>query len=484
MFGGASEISVVSSGVDDLEQRLNALNLELTDEQVLQLWQEQHEEFLDLHQTHGGLIDNTMNSKCEPGSVHYRVFKETSFSVEEKRKYLSFREEVLDAVNLFLLMPYFYDKVPTTLQKTKDITRVPDAFFTHDPDFIKNLRVLKLGSNRIRKVSSKISLAMNLIELDLQHNDLRHVPVEVFNLIRLRTLRLNNNRLTYLPDQLDRLVNLTGLYLYQNKLSASMVPQGVLANSNLVSLYFFQSEKRKPANGLDHILLREAWILITNKADIINKMAQINCELKSSVERLLTELEKLFLSENSAENNCLSEMDACIRKLNSIIITSRIDDEAIALDCDHAHVTRFYITEEDRKKHSAFWDKVRYVNLCHNHLRSFDGSAVPMPALQGLFLADNILETVPNCVGFPLLSSLNLCFNQLRNLPRGSYFPAGLEKLQSNKLFFSFNPLPAELLNKVGKPYTVANGLRLKDQPHDKLAAQWEKEAASRRKPY
>ena len=274
-----------------------------------------------------------------------------------------------------------------------------------------------------------------------------------------------------------------------------MIPQGVLAFLNLKMLSFFQGEKTEPVKSQDHavnedhsvvqdhVLLREAWILINNKADIIQKMAQKDGEFKKSVETLFTELEKLFISENSAENNCLREMHACIKKLNSIIITSRINDDAIALDCDHAHITRFYVTKEDREKHGAFWDKVRYVNLSHNHLRSFDASVVRMPALQGLFLAHNLLDSVPNVSHFKLLSSLNLCFNQLRALPRGLDFPEGLVKLKSNKLFFSFNPLPVEVLDRVNIHYTVANGLKLKERPHDKIAAQWEKEAASRRKP-
>ena len=207
MFGGATKISDDSSGVDDLEKGLNALKLELTDEQVMQIWQQHQEEYLDLKAYCPRFLDDAIESKGDQKILAYRVFNDTSFDVDEKRRYLSLQEEVLDEVNLRVLMPgvYYYDSHATATvdKKYKNITRIPDEFFTRDPDFIKTVRVLILAGNKIRKVSSKISLAIGLIELDLQHNYLQHVPVEVFNLPKLRLLRLNNNRLICLPGQLQ-----------------------------------------------------------------------------------------------------------------------------------------------------------------------------------------------------------------------------------------------------------------------------------------
>ncbi|KNA25574.1 hypothetical protein SOVF_005270 [Spinacia oleracea] len=77
----------------------------------------------------------------------------------------------------------------------------------------KNLRVLKLASTGLKKVSPAIGRLSHLRYVDLSHNPIVMLPESITSLYHLQTLRVFGYKLRELPQRLYRLVNLRHLHL-------------------------------------------------------------------------------------------------------------------------------------------------------------------------------------------------------------------------------------------------------------------------------
>lgn len=115
----------------------------------------------------------------------------------------------------------------------KRLTELPEELFDY-----KDVKVLKLFGNQLKKLSPRIAELENLEELYIGKNELDSLPPEIGQLKKLRILSIQYNRLTKLPDQIGELQNLEQLWLNQNKLDSLPATIGNLKKLTKIQLNF------------------------------------------------------------------------------------------------------------------------------------------------------------------------------------------------------------------------------------------------------
>ena len=91
--------------------------------------------------------------------------------------------------------------------------------------FLKQLESLKMSTNHLSKITSKISNLTNLHTLHLSSNYLKHIPSGIIQCSKLSDLRLNQNLFTEIPHALLLLPELRCLNMVKNHLKClPMVP--------------------------------------------------------------------------------------------------------------------------------------------------------------------------------------------------------------------------------------------------------------------
>lgn len=107
------------------------------------------------------------------------------------------------------------DKLRTLDLNTNRLQQIGDNIAT-----FKNLKILNLGHNKIRLLSSSIGLLTRLESLILEDNQLEQLPNELSKLESLKTLNLSTNKFRTFPVQTIQLKNLELLDLSNNQISA------------------------------------------------------------------------------------------------------------------------------------------------------------------------------------------------------------------------------------------------------------------------
>ena len=123
--------------------------------------------------------------------------------------------------------------------------RVPEATF-----WIQQLEDLRLGLNRLTKISEDIQLLKNLKKLDLSHNPLMSIPQGLTALSQLDMLSLEATKTSSLPDFFQELKQITRLNLSQNKFKA--IPEWIVELKNLEVLDL--SRNQLEGNTLKYLL--------------------------------------------------------------------------------------------------------------------------------------------------------------------------------------------------------------------------------------
>ena len=115
----------------------------------------------------------------------------------------------------------------------KRLSELPEELFDY-----KDVKVLKLFGNQLKKLSPRIAELENLEELYIGKNDLDSLPPEIGQLKKLRILSVQYNRITKLPNEIGELQNLEQLWLNQNKLDSLPATIGNLKKLTKIQLNF------------------------------------------------------------------------------------------------------------------------------------------------------------------------------------------------------------------------------------------------------
>nr|XP_013816914.1 PREDICTED: leucine-rich repeat and IQ domain-containing protein 4-like [Apteryx mantelli mantelli] len=141
---------------------------------------------------------------------------------------------------------------------------------------LKNLTLLYMDSNNLKKIPAEIGTLSHLERLTLSNNSLSSLPPEIGALQRLRSLHLANNSLTELPAPLCQLRSLTFLDLSDNRIGT--IPPGIRHLEKLETLLLlFNSLGNLPGDVCVLRNLHTLWLgnnhlrsLPANFGDLVN----------------------------------------------------------------------------------------------------------------------------------------------------------------------------------------------------------------------
>uniref|UniRef100_A0A803YKR1 Disease resistance R13L4/SHOC-2-like LRR domain-containing protein n=1 Tax=Meleagris gallopavo TaxID=9103 RepID=A0A803YKR1_MELGA len=124
---------------------------------------------------------------------------------------------------------------------------------------LKNLTLLYMDSNNLKKIPAEIGTLRHLERLTLSNNHLSSLPPEMGALQRLHSLHLANNNLTHLPAALCQLSSLTFLDLSDNKIRT--IPSSIRQLEKLETLLLlFNSLENLPEDVCLLRNLRTLWL--------------------------------------------------------------------------------------------------------------------------------------------------------------------------------------------------------------------------------
>lgn len=115
--------------------------------------------------------------------------------------------------------------------KSTNIEQFPEHIFFS----LKNLKELRISSNRINKIPNEICELNNLELLELDNNEVSHLPEDFGLLKNLKIINLKRNNLKNLPDSFESLENLEIIDLRNNELQ--QLPESLFTLPNLKELY-------------------------------------------------------------------------------------------------------------------------------------------------------------------------------------------------------------------------------------------------------
>ncbi|KAM6899352.1 uncharacterized protein lrrc69 [Xenentodon cancila] len=114
---------------------------------------------------------------------------------------------------------------------------------------LESLKKLYLFRNQIAAVPSDVIGGLrNLVVLNLNHNQIRRLPPAIRSLRKLQHLSVLDNKLEEIPDELGHLTELTEINLTSNKLSC--LPQQLYRCKELRKLYAARNELTSLPEGI------------------------------------------------------------------------------------------------------------------------------------------------------------------------------------------------------------------------------------------
>ncbi|KAF8537873.1 hypothetical protein BDD12DRAFT_844934 [Trichophaea hybrida] len=275
-------------------------------------------------------------------------------------------------------------EIPATVYKMYDTTEeLPAADDDNGPKWYESVDLAKLigADNEIGEIGE---------ELAQQFGGLSFID-------------MHNNLLTGLPANLVQLTELTVLNLSGNQLD----------------------------NGVLDIIFQ-----IPTLKDLKLGKNNLEGEVDASISKLVA-LESLELQDNKLTSLPSSIGECCrLRSLN----VARNAVTALPLEeLQHCHLLEIDISQN--KLSGTFfpasverWETLQSLNVKGNHITSFTGSSVVLPALNQLFASNNQLTSFPTLTGWDELLVLLVDQNQITMLPEELY---GLRRLRT--LDFSGN---------------------------------------------
>jgi len=165
----------------------------------------------------------------------------------------------------------------------------------------KNLKILNLSNNQIKKLPKEIKKLENLEEIDLYNNRLQYLPKEIWKLKKLKILNLKNNQLQSLLDKIDELTNLEKLDLSYNRIKE--IPKEIWKLKKLKILDVSYNRIEKLPKEINELINLEKLNLSNNKIkEIPEKLGKlINLEGLNLGYNQLQELPKEILKLNKLQ---------------------------------------------------------------------------------------------------------------------------------------------------------------------------------------
>lgn len=113
---------------------------------------------------------------------------------------------------------------------SEPLDSLPKPFYT-----LKNIYLIYLRKNGLKKIDSEIGNLTSLAELYILNNQLREIPLALARLSNLTTLNLDENLLVEIPPFINQLEKLQLLNLNNNHIMS--IPMEIGANENLLEVY-------------------------------------------------------------------------------------------------------------------------------------------------------------------------------------------------------------------------------------------------------
>ncbi|XP_063156059.1 leucine-rich repeat protein SHOC-2-like [Candoia aspera] len=133
------------------------------------------------------------------------------------------------------------------------------ALIPREIGHLRNLTLLYLDSNNLKKVPAEIGSLTKLERLTLSSNSLISLPEEIGGLHRLRSLHLANNCLTELPAPVCQLRNLVFLDATDNRIHT--IPDSISQLQKLESLLLLYNSLKCLPRGLCFLkALNTLWV--------------------------------------------------------------------------------------------------------------------------------------------------------------------------------------------------------------------------------
>lgn len=270
----------------------------------------------------------------------------------------------------------------------------------------KELEVLSLSRNNLKRIPLEISNLKNLQELSLSRNDLKKFPLEILSLKNLKVLSLAGNGIDLIPKEINKLENLYRINLSENlfkKFPNEIISLNNLSHLNIASnnISVIPKEIVKLEN-LTHLILSQNILSEFPKEFKYLKNLQFLSILKNKLKKIpkeITELENLKIL-NLSENELFDFTS--IEKLENL--------EELALSKNQ--LTEF-------PKEILKLSKLLALFLNKNQLKTLPNEIECMKSLKKLDLSRNDISFLPNEIGkLENLHSLSLSFNQIKVLPK------------------------------------------------------------------
>lgn len=149
----------------------------------------------------------------------------------------------------------------------------------------KQLKELRLGSNRITLKAGKIASIPSLEKLELQGNGIEHLPEAIKNLPNLKRLTLTGNSIASVSPAIAELKKLEELSFYRNKLTA--IPEGIYGLPALREIDLYYNQLERVDDRIANLKSLEVLYLSNNRLISL-----------SDAVSMLPNLEELYLSNN------------------------------------------------------------------------------------------------------------------------------------------------------------------------------------------
>jgi len=323
-----------------------------------------------------------------------------------------------------------------------------------------SLNSLRLSSNELQELPLSMSKLQKMVELVLTANQLTKLDPWVGDLKSLRQLFLGNNRLTALPYKLGYCTELTELQMYNNPLEDPPYDT-VLAGSKQL-LYVLRAKYLQATQGdtpgvLPHKfgirdekmellpLFQRRMQQLIHKAKSTNELDLIQNGLKKIPESVakLTDLKRLNITAQHLEGpECLPTFEQGMTQLHTLWIKrcelSEVDESIGVLrsltDVDFSENN----IQDISFKVFRHLKKLETINLCRNQLYNLPEEIGTIPMLKELNVDMNRIETLPE--SFTKLKGLTVfscSMNKLREVPHklGLLLNLRVLNLEGNQLY-------------------------------------------------
>ncbi len=133
-----------------------------------------------------------------------------------------------------------FDEIPKTVFENKNLKKLVLIRCKSQIDFdevfkLKNLKMLDLSFNKLKKIPKNINNLENLVYLNISNNyDLTEIPDELGQLVKLKELNVSDTNLSVVQNDFCKLINLK--YLNLSNTNINFLPEEFVNLTNLVEI--------------------------------------------------------------------------------------------------------------------------------------------------------------------------------------------------------------------------------------------------------